>query len=72
MRCSLKGLLISPSSGVLETAYCTCDALRGVIRVLRDFIVFCMVGVVFETFACSCPATGKILKDLLPALPVLG
>jgi hypothetical protein len=31
-----------------------------------------MVGVVFETFACSCPATGKIFKDLPPALPVLG
>jgi hypothetical protein len=38
----------------------------------RIFIVFCMVDVVFETFACSCPATGKVFKDLLPALPVLG
>jgi hypothetical protein len=72
MRCSLKGLLVSSSSGALETAFCTCDALRGVIRVLKDFIVLYMMGVVFETFACGCPVSVKIFKDPLPALPILG
>jgi hypothetical protein len=35
------------------------------------FIVFCKMGVVFETFTFSCAAPVKIIKDLLPALPVL-
>jgi len=35
------------------------------------FIVFCMMGVIFHTFTCSCAAPVKIFKDLLPALPVL-
>ena len=36
------------------------------------FVVFGMMSVIFETFACIDPAPVKIPKEFFPALPVLG
>lgn len=38
----------------------------------RIFVIFGTLRVVFATFASSDPASVKIFKELLPALPVLG
>jgi len=36
------------------------------------FVVSGKMRVIFETFACCDPASVKIFKELLPALPVVG